>query len=191
MVLLILLALSTFALSMDVGQVDEFKGRVDVVKKGALKGVPVSKDNNTLSVGDVLRTKLKSYAKVSFIDGSQVELHELSRLKVLDYEKSREVNLQRGVVKFKVVSGKGLKGFRVNTAHAIIGVKGTVFWVYVAPGFTGVVLEEGKVDITYKLKVPGAKWQTVKASDITIIKEPFGDKPPSKGEESDVRVIVR
>ncbi|WP_457600882.1 FecR family protein [Hydrogenivirga sp.] len=189
LLLLLLVVCSTF--SQEVGEVVRHKGAVDIVKPDRLKGMPLSAAGKKLSVGDILRTKFGGYARVEFIDGSLVELYELSRLRVLDYETVREVKVERGVVRFEVISAKGVKGFRVHTRHAIIGVKGTTFWVYVLPGYTGVVVKEGKVKLTYRLKLPDSKWHTVKASKLLIIPEPFGDRPPSAGGEIGIRVVVQ
>lgn len=189
LLVLALLLLFHGGFSQEVGRVEKYSGKVDLVMSGELRGVPVGKAGGKLSVGDILRTKFKSYAFVSFVDGSRVEVFELSRLKVLDYKVFREVNVERGVVKFEVVSKKGVKGFRVNTRHAIIGVKGTVFWVYVLPGYTKVIVEKGKVDVSYKLKLPNSKWQVLKASKLLIIPEPYGDKPPNQ--PVSVRVTVQ
>lgn len=171
---------SGLVFGQDVGKVERYKGRVDLVKKGALRGVPVDVAGPVVGVGDLVRTKIKSYALLSFIDGSKVELHERSRLKVIAYEKARDVRVQRGIVKFDIKSTKGLKGFRISTPHAIIGVKGTSFWVYVFPGYTKVVVEEGKVEYVYPKGNEPKSIDLLKFISVLHEKEePFSDKPPA------------
>lgn len=180
--LLVMLILTNLCLWAEVGSVERYKGRVDLLKRDSLRGVPLDRAEPKLDVGDILRTKRDGYAYVSFIDGSKVELFELSRLKIIDYTQVREVSVQRGVVKFEVTSQKGVKGYRVKTPHAIIGVKGTTFWVYVFPGFTRVVLEEGEVtrEFRFQTKTNGESWE--QSTQMTVERnnseEPFAEKPP-------------
>ncbi len=178
--LVLIFVLTGLVFGQDVGKVERYKGRVDLVKKGALRGMPVDVAGSVIGVGDLVRTKTKSYALLSFIDGSQVELKERSRLKVIAYEKSRDVRVQRGIVKFDIKSAKGLKGFRVMTPHAIIGVKGTTFWVYVFPGYTKVVIEEGKVEYVYPMGNEPKSSNLLKFISVFHEKEdPFSEKPPA------------
>ncbi len=188
--LVLIFVLTGLVFGQDVGKVERYKGRVDLVKKGALRGMPVDVAGSVIGVGDLVRTKTKSYALLSFIDGSQVELKERSRLKVIAYEKSRDVRVQRGIVKFDIKSAKGLKGFRVMTPHAIIGVKGTTFWVYVFPGYTKVVIVKGKVEYLYPRGTVPPTLQLIKNMNRNLGRdEPFSEKPPAS--TGNVEVIIR
>jgi hypothetical protein len=146
----LILLTETALFSVEVGKVTDFKGRVDLVKKDHLRGTPLRAKDSPLEVGDLLRTKYNGYARVEFIDGTKVEVFENSRLKIIDLVGERDVNIQRGIVRFEVRSAKGLKGFKIRTPHAIIGVKGTRFWVSVLPGITRVVVTRGRVTVIYK-----------------------------------------
>ena len=186
----ILLFISAVIFAGEVGRVERYKGKVDIVKQGALRGSPVDTAGPSVGVGDVVRTKTRSYALVTFIDGTRVELKERSRLKVISYEESRDVNIQKGIVKFEVKSQEGLKGFKVTTPHAIIGIKGTSFYVYVFPGYTKVVLIKGKLEYSYPRgnKPPSTKMLNF-VSTSQRKKEPFSEKPPE--EIVQVEVIFR
>ncbi len=178
------------AFPQEVGEVREFRGPVDLLRSGALKGVPLEETDRTLSVGDMLRTKRRGYAKVFFVDSSVVEIFELTRLRVLSYERDREVSVQRGVVRFEVRSGAGVRGMRVITPHVLIGVKGTVFWVFVFPGFTLVKVEKGNVSVEYRdVALP----MGVEDLRVESVHEPFSDRPPAPAVEvkSHLEVIVR
>ncbi len=76
--LLFIIIGSVFAL--DVGKVDSFSGKVDKLQRGQVKPQPLTQENIGLSVGDTLRTKSDGTAKVSFIDGNNVELGPLTRV---------------------------------------------------------------------------------------------------------------
>ncbi len=192
-----LLAVSV-VLGVEVGEVKEVKGRVDILEKDSVRPTKVRNAGARLSVGDLLRTKRNGYAKVDFVDGSKVEVFELSRLRILDYREMKEVSVRRGVVKFTVTSMKGVEGFRVITPHAIIGVKGTVFWVYVAPGYTRVITKEGKVVIRHKKtgketsSTPTS--QTQNQQSTTTNKppvsppDPFANRPPANKSSIEVKV---
>lgn len=190
---LIFLFCVTLANAEEVGKVEEHRGKVDIVKKGHLRGVPVARAGPQLEVGDLVRTKSNGYALLSFIDGTKVELQERSRLRIIAYEKSRDINIQRGVVKFEIKSSKGIKGIRISTPHALIGVKGTVFWVYVFPGYTKVAVERGKVEFSYPFRNEPPSVQLIKNfNPVSQREEPFLDKPPAATSgEAGLEVIIR
>ena len=192
-----LLAVSA-VFALEVGEVNKVRGRVDILEKDSVRPKKVKSAGEKLSVGDLLRTKRNGYAKVSFVDGSKVEVFELSRLRILDYAEMKEVSVRRGVVKFTVTSMKGVEGFRVITPHAIIGVKGTVFWVYVAPGYTRVITKEGKVVIRErKTGKPrpftprsrtGDQQKTGTDKPPVNTPDPFSSRPPAKKSSIEVKV---
>ena len=192
-----LLAVSV-VLGVEVGEVKKVKGRVDILEKDSVRPTKVRDPGARLSVGDLLRTKRNGYAKVDFVDGSEVEVFELSRLRILDYTEMKEVSVRRGVVKFTVTSMKGVEGFRVITPHAIIGVKGTVFWVYVAPGYTRVITKEGKVVIRQRKtgketsSTPTSQTQNQQSTGTNkppvSPPDPFSNKPPANKSSIEVKV---
>lgn len=136
------------ALCLEVGRVDEFKGKVDRLQKGQVRPQSLTPENLSLSVGDIVRTKSDGSAKVSFVDGNRVELGPLTRLDVLDYQEKKSVNVARGRVLFEVTKLRPGEGFEVKTPTAILGVKGTTFLVDVTPTATLVTVISGAVQIT-------------------------------------------
>ncbi len=134
--------------ALDVGKVDSFSGKVDKLQRGQVKPQPLTQENIGLSVGDILRTKSDGTAKVSFIDGNNVELGPLTRLDVIDYETKKTINITRGRVLFEVTKLKPGEGLEIRTPTAILGVKGTTFLVDVSPTATLVVVLSGAVQIT-------------------------------------------
>lgn len=139
---------ASLALCLEVGKVDEFKGKVDKLQRGQVRPQGLTPGATKLSVGDILRTKSDGNAKVSFIDGNRVELGPLTRLDVLEYQEKRSVSVVRGRVLFEVTRLKPGEGFEVKTPTAILGVKGTTFLVDVTPTATLVTVFSGAVQIT-------------------------------------------
>lgn len=137
-----------FAFSIEVGKVDEFRGKVDRLQKGQVRPQSITSETAKLSVGDILRTKSDGNAKVSFIDGNRLELGPLTRLDVLEYQEKKSINVTRGKVLFEVTRLKPGEGFEVKTPTAILGVKGTTFLVDVTPTATLVTVISGAVQIT-------------------------------------------
>ncbi|RMH02218.1 MAG: hypothetical protein D6699_06205, partial [Aquificota bacterium] len=140
-----LLTLAGFSLAQPVGEVKDFRGRVDLLKGEALKAKPLEETDKRLEVKDILRTKSNGYAQVIFVDKNKVELFPNSRLRVVSYEKGKDVYVPTGIVKFEVNQLKEGESFRVITPSAVIGVKGTVFYVYVNVLDTRVFVLSGSV----------------------------------------------
>ncbi len=159
-----------------VAEVFYYKGHVDILRKGSIRGLPIQTTNNQLFIGDILRTKSNGYAKVNFIDKNKVEVYPDSRLIVLSYEQNKEINLRKGVVKFEISRLSGVKAFTIRTNTAIIGVKGTIFWVYVFPFQTIVIVEKGIVELTpiSLIKQKGGK-KIIKSGQLSIVSY---NKPP-------------
>ncbi len=145
--ILLLLVVIWYSFALDVGKVDSFSGKVDKLQKGQVRPQPLTQADVALSVGDVLRTKSDGTAKISFIDGNNVELGPLTRLDVIDYQTKKTINVTRGRVLFEVTKLKSGEGFEVRTPTAILGVKGTTFLVDVSPTATLVVVFTGAVQI--------------------------------------------
>ncbi|MEN3033371.1 MAG: FecR family protein [Aquificaceae bacterium] len=134
--------------ALEVGKVDEFSGKVDRLKRGEVRAVPIQTRNFPLLVGDIVRTKTESSANLSFIDGNRVQLGPLSRLDVLEYQDAKRVNIPRGRVLFEITRLRAGQGFEVRTPTAILGVKGTRFLVDVTPSATLVRVFSGVVELS-------------------------------------------
>ena len=125
-----------------VGVVRAISGRVDVLKPGWKRARRI-KAGYRVSQGDIIRTKSRAKAEISFKDGSVVNMAERTRLTVSKYVmkgSKREkglLKLFRGKIKATVSKSRGFlraafskaSDFEVMTPSAIVGVKGTVFYV--------------------------------------------------------------
>lgn len=81
-------------------------------------------------------------------DGSRIKLQGESVLEVLDWGEVREFRLDRGMAMFQVAPGPA-RSFRVRTRAAVMGVRGTQFFVSYAPSGSDewMCVKEGEVEI--------------------------------------------
>ena len=82
--LALMLIFSTVAGAEVVGRLTEAEGRVDLLKGGKLPAVAL-KVNDTVEPGDVIRTKSRSKAQITFIDNSLLTLSQESRLAIEEF----------------------------------------------------------------------------------------------------------
>ncbi|TVZ35369.1 FecR family protein [Seleniivibrio woodruffii] len=162
-----------FAASV-AGTVKVVKGGVDVVKAQAVMG-KVAKEGLNLSFDDILRTKRKGYAEVSFVDGSDIKVFEKSRLLLLGQDRTKDgfnAEIQKGKVLFKVEKMHEVAGdFRIKTSNAVIGVKGTVVAGMVDPTGTTVECISGLVVVGPPLLPPPPP------APVPVAPPAFGSQP--------------
>jgi len=84
-------------------------------------GMPVGK-------GDVVETARDGIAVISLVDGAEVKLRENTTLSLDSLGKSVSVRLSSGSV-FSRVNRRLISGFSVKTETAVMGVRGTEFFV--------------------------------------------------------------
>ncbi len=150
-----LLALPVYA-AEKAGEIKLVNGKVEVLKEQQVVG-KAAKAGAEFLTDDLIRTKRKSYAEVSFVDGSSVKIYERSRLKINGIERNKEynANIQKGRVLFDIAKAEDASGdFKVKTTTSIIGVKGTGFRIDVLPELTRVTVNEGVVEVS-RLDMPG------------------------------------
>ena len=154
---LVFTLISTLTYADTVGFFSKVEGRVDILKEGDTRAVPV-KANDNVSMGDIVRTKSDGKTEITFKDDTTVRIAPKTRLKIDEYtfnpDNSRNkgaLGLFRGKVRAVVSKTKGIipvaigaSTFNVNTPTAIAGVKGTDFFVFYDKGITGVIFREGQ-----------------------------------------------
>ncbi len=144
-------AVSAFA--EPVGEFSAIRGNVDITAPGA--GARPAVPGDPVSVGDIVRTKSGSKAEIVFSDGSVARLAPGSRIEITEYlvgkdETKSTFRLFRGKIQSRVknVFG-GLFGlfrknrYEVHTPTAVIGVRGTDFFVYHQANLSGSVFKDG------------------------------------------------
>lgn len=75
----------TSAQADTVGRLTQLEGRVELLKGGKLPAVAL-KVNDTVDPGDVVRTKSRSKAQITFIDNSLLTLSQESRLAIEEFK---------------------------------------------------------------------------------------------------------
>jgi hypothetical protein len=173
------------AFATAIGTITGIEGSVDLTRAGDVKAEPVT-IGQPVSIGDIVRTKTNSKAEITFVDKSVLRLAPKTRIKIEEYLMKGEerdsgvIKLFRGKAR-AIVSrreGEAQAGkFQVHTPTAIIGVRGTDFFVYYLIDFSGVIVKSGLVDVTNP-QFPD-KTELAKAGLSMIIKK---DEPPQEGE---------
>lgn len=103
--------------------------------------------------GDTLITHKDSHLQARFVDGAIVALREDSALKIGDYEyksPTKKENSALSLIKggFRTISGKiGKQNYKVSTAMATIGIRGTHYEAVVNNGKLYVAVWRGGVKI--------------------------------------------
>ncbi|MBI3753391.1 MAG: FecR domain-containing protein [Deltaproteobacteria bacterium] len=185
--LLFAIAMPCIAMAAVIGKITAIVGDVDVLKPGMERAAPAALQQS-MSEGDIIRTKSNAKAEITFLDESVIRLAPGSRLEITRYlmegseRKSGIFNLFRGKMRAIVAGARKILGvafregneFEVRTPTAVAGVKGTDFFVFYNMGVTGIVVTDGKVDV-FNPAVPG---QIIPVAEgmATII---TGDAPPS------------
>lgn len=152
-IIMFLLLVPTLGFSEEAGRVSKASGRVDILRNGADKTVPV-KENDPISVGDIIRTKSDGRAEITFVDNSVMKIGPRSRLGIEEYlykpdKETRNVSLKlyRGIAGFHVkkalYQGEGNK-FEMKTRTAVAGVRGTEGILYTSAR-EAVYIKEGLV----------------------------------------------
>ncbi|WP_166404908.1 FecR family protein [Desulfonema ishimotonii] len=136
-----------------MGKITSVEGRADITSPGDAARTATAGD--TLSIGDIVRTKSNAKADIEFIDGSILRLGESARVEIAEYlfengQTRARLRLFRGKIQNIVNKARGLFGhsspnrFEVQTPTAIIGVRGTRFFTYHQAGISGAMFMEGK-----------------------------------------------
>lgn len=181
-----LLAVPTLALAA-AGQVTHLSGPLFALgPDGTRRALSVGSEVNQ---GDTLLTEARTYARVKFADQGDVTLRPDTQLKVERYAfnqaKPDEDSAVLGLFKGALRSLTGLIGkrgnkdaYRMNTATATIGIRGTTFGATVCPSpacppdlppGTYVDVSEGAIQVT----PPGA------TTGLLVSAGQFGFAPPA------------
>jgi hypothetical protein len=163
------------------------KGTIDVLKKGSLPSF-AAKAGDSLSTGDIVRTKSDSVAEVLFKDGSLLKIAQRSRIDIGVYYGDMDKNLavvklSRGKVEAvvpkpgeKLALKGGERQFEIHTPNAVAGVRGTSWWESYSPELntTDVAVSEDDVYV-YNLSNPELV-TVVNGGNYTSVR---GEQPPT------------
>jgi len=153
--LLALILLFPFsALAEPVGKFTAVEGKVDITSPG--EEARPAQVGDEISVGDIVRSKSKSKAEITFHDGNILRFAQNTRVKISEYKVGEEGS--RGILKLfrgkiqsivnRVLGGTfGRKKkyiFEVHTPSAVCGVRGTNFFTWYEWGASYVAFKEGQ-----------------------------------------------
>ncbi len=153
MLLALVLAFLLKAQAAMVGRFTQVEGRVELLKGGNLPALSV-KVGDLVEPGDAIRTKSLSKAQVQFVDDTTLNIAPESRVAIEEYlydapQKHRKAVLQifRGLVHTVVsrILQVEKPDFILKTHTGILGVRGTSTYVSLAPFFTDIYNESGKI----------------------------------------------
>ncbi len=127
--LLISLLLMVNGLYASIGEITALRGEADITRGDKQIGVSVG---SKLEEGDMIKTALKSKLQILFSDKTVISLGQKSSFKIDEYlfDKNKPVaKFSVGSGFFKSITGKigkiAPKKFKIKTANATIGVRGT------------------------------------------------------------------
>ena len=166
------LLFTMMAWAAPIGKITGITGHVDITPAGAAQARKLAVED-TVSSGDIIRTKSKSKAEVSFQNGNILRLAENTRLKISDYMSGKEKNISvlsllRGKIQ-KTVKTVGSTGgrYEVHTPTSVCGVRGTIFYNSHVNGVSVAAFQEGE-GYGYNLNLP-QNIQTITAGQAMLV----------------------
>jgi len=139
-------------LSASIGEIKALKGEASILRSG--KTLPVS-IGSKLEEHDLLRTGKRSKLQIVFNDKTVISLGQKSRLRVDEYifskqKVSAKFSVSKGI--FKSITGKigkiSPKMFKIKTANATIGVRGTTIIAEVSPKRDIIACSYGQIEVS-------------------------------------------
>ncbi len=148
------------------GKVTYSQGEITQVSKGteskAAVGAPVK-------AGDLFKTGAKSIVIIAMDGGAEFKLNEKSELSIPEKEEN-VLALNKGSVFSKIPKQKQTQKFKIRTATAVMGVRGTHFFTSYGPEGKAadiwMCVQEGIVDVT---SLKGNKTVTVKEGEGILV----------------------
>ncbi len=173
--LILMIAIPIAALAAPVGKITHIEGNVDMTVLGKTR---VARVGDPVSNGDIIRTKRKSKAGMTFNDGNVIWIAETSRMRITRYQpgegQKSVVNLFRGKAR-SILSNLARKAnFEVHTPTAVCGVRGTIFIGFFQNGQSGFVFEQGQ-GYGYNTNMP-SQVVTIAAGQSMVV--PSQDQAP-------------
>lgn len=133
------------------GEVTRVRGTVSVKRAGVQ--LPLN-EGDAVMVGDVVTTLAESRLRLALKDGSQINLGELTRLTIAEFDFAQETmsrqaafDLQAGLLQAITAKAGAGSSFAIRTSNAVAATRGTDWIVEAKKAETTVIVREGKVDV--------------------------------------------
>jgi hypothetical protein len=127
-ILILLLPVSLWA--APIGKISHLEGQADITLPDGR--TIILKPADSVSVGDILRTKAKSKVEVTFLDGNIIFIAERSRLRISAYDnrenQKNTFDLFRGKTRVVMNNLAKKSTLELQTPTAVAGVRGTT-WI--------------------------------------------------------------
>ncbi len=134
-----------------VGTVTKVKGTVSLLRDGAQS---ILAGGEELTAGDVVTTLADSRVRIALADGSQLNLGELTRMAIAQFDfapetLSREAafDLKSGLLQAITAKAASGSSFVIRTSNAVAATRATDWIVVAEKAETSVFVLEGKVDV--------------------------------------------
>ena len=177
--LLVLLILAASTLMASIGEITALRGTADIIRGGTAQSISVG---TKLQSGDQIETAAKSKLQIVFNDKTVISLGQKSSFKVDEYifkkdKISAKFSMGKGF--FKSITGKigkiSPKQFKIKTANATIGVRGTTIIGEVAPKLDIIACTQGQIVVS-----SAGREVLVNAGERTIVEETKAPKQSQK-----------
>jgi FecR-like protein len=178
------------ATAESIASVKLVSGVVELLRAGKLPAIKASA-GDSLSAGDLVRTKSGGYAEVQYNDGTLLKIAQRSRVDIGDQAGGQgndfsNARLVRGKVQAIVeppVQSAKARRFEIRTPNAVAGVRGTDFVVTFQRNVTGVLVRRGTV-YTYNRQLPDRVVNVTQSTLTTITAgyPPLKARPATKSE---------
>jgi len=96
-ILSIISAIPSITFAKAVGVISQVEGKVDILKEGEKAPVLVRR-GDTVSTGDIIRTKPDSMTEVIFKDETSLILAPETRIKIDDYNFNQDNSREKGII---------------------------------------------------------------------------------------------
>ena len=126
------------------GKITKVEGEVFYHRNASMRSKRIKGINKDIFSSDMLRTKKKSKAFLTLIDGSVLILDESS---VIHFNGIKHITANKGVVLFDIKKQGQLKGLKIVTKTAVIGIKGTRFMINASDDSLKLYMKEGVVNV--------------------------------------------
>ena len=168
--IIVLLLVSISTLLASIGEITALRGEATLLRAGGSSALSVG---STLEEKDEIQTASKSKLQIKFKDDTVISLGQKSHLKVDEYlfgkkKVAAKFSISKGF--FKSITGKigkvNPKKFKIKTANATIGIRGTTVIADVSDKRDIIACSEGQILVT---NPQGS--MIVNAGERTIVKE--------------------
>jgi len=173
-----------YALAGEVGKITYTEGRVERLSPDSGAAMPLS-ENDSVSVGDSIRTKSNAKAEITFNDKTVVRVAQNSKVDIKDYQldaenkrKTATIEIERGKARSIIAKMPDKADFIITTPNARGTVRGSDVIAFYQAGNSGMLVNEGKLNIM-SLSHPESSLDITPGNSVVVPLEdlPKGPRP--------------